>query len=587
VAAAVTAMLSPVSMSFAAVPIGPNTVNSVAIIAADGTSGQTLTTGTGVKTDHIQNGAVTAPKLGIVCPTGNYLQFVVGSGWVCSVGTAGPTGPVGPQGTAGPTGATGPTGPIGPIGPQGVQGVAGPVGANGNTVLSGAGNPVTSSAAGVAGDFYIDNITNILYGPKAGDNWVGATSVSLVGPTGAVGPVGPVGVTGATGPQGPPGLIGPQGQEGAIGPQGPAGLSVLSAGQVTTTVIADGAVTDAKISGPISASKISGTIGLSSYAGVKVVHTGTIDGVNSFNTLTAAIQAIGPNNSAGRYAIVLMPGTYAEDFSFLNAWGIQYNIDIIGQSRTGSIIKPLNNPWRSSEPGYKSCIHLSDGMFFRNLTVQGILDISGSIGVGITDSLIDAAAATGYGAGIMSHYPQKLTIDNVEIISDGDGMWLYNYWDVDNIVLNNIRIRLTAPEHGGIWIFPSQATPIKFTNLNITGLAGGQAMAFFSYWSGLVELDNFTVNGQIPVFAYGGSGTISVNARHSNFNSTGSLIAVGSGSLDFTIDNSVINGTVASTGSPVKIGNSKITGGIQGGSGLVTTINSYGGSYQAIQNGTF
>src|SRR6266702_3291221 len=241
VAAAVTAMLSPVSMSFAAVPIGPNTVNSVAIIAADGTSGHTLTTGTGVKTDHIQNGAVTAPKLGIVCPTGNYLQFVVGSGWVCSVGTAGP------------------------IGPQGVQGVAGPVGANGNTVLSGAGNPVTSSAAGVAGDFYIDNITNILYGPKAGDNWVGATSVSLVGPTGAVGPVGPVGVTGATGPQGPPGLIGPQGQEGAIGPQGPAGLSVLSAGQVTTTVIADGAVTDAKISGPISASKISGTIGLSSY----------------------------------------------------------------------------------------------------------------------------------------------------------------------------------------------------------------------------------------------------------------------------------------------------------------------------------
>jgi len=110
VVAAVTAMLSPMSMSFAA-QNGPDTVNSAAIIAADGISGQTLTTGNGVKTEHIQNGAVTASKLGMVCPTGNYLQYVVGSGWVCSVGTPGPTGP---QGTTGATGATGPQGPDGP-----------------------------------------------------------------------------------------------------------------------------------------------------------------------------------------------------------------------------------------------------------------------------------------------------------------------------------------------------------------------------------------------------------------------------------------------------------------------------------------
>src|SRR6266567_4032675 len=112
VAATVMALLSPVSMLFAA-QNGSNTVNSAAIIAADGTSGQTLTTGNGVKTGHIQDGAVTASKLGIVCPTGQYLQYVVGSGWVCSVGTAGPIGPTGATGPQGPTGATGLIGPAG------------------------------------------------------------------------------------------------------------------------------------------------------------------------------------------------------------------------------------------------------------------------------------------------------------------------------------------------------------------------------------------------------------------------------------------------------------------------------------------
>lgn len=61
VAVAITALLAP--MSFAAVPVGANMVNSAAIIAADGSSGQVLATGSGVKTDHIQNGAVTDAKI--------------------------------------------------------------------------------------------------------------------------------------------------------------------------------------------------------------------------------------------------------------------------------------------------------------------------------------------------------------------------------------------------------------------------------------------------------------------------------------------------------------------------------------------
>ncbi|HEY6873808.1 MAG TPA: hypothetical protein VI298_13880 [Geobacteraceae bacterium] len=137
---AVMAMVCLPSQSFATLSVA-----SKDIVTADGTTGQDVTTGNGVKTGHIQDGAiitskiidlaittpkiadgaVTASKLGIVCPTGYYLQFVTGSGWVCSAGTPGPTGP---QGPAGPTGATGPAGATGPQGPTGFTGPQGPMG---------------------------------------------------------------------------------------------------------------------------------------------------------------------------------------------------------------------------------------------------------------------------------------------------------------------------------------------------------------------------------------------------------------------------------------------------------------------------
>lgn len=142
VAAAVTVMLLPVSLTFAAV--NNDEVTSIKLKEADGTSAQNTNSGSGVKTGHIQDGAVTAAKiaagtitsaqlaaravtadkLGIVCPIGQYLQYTTG-GWVCSVGTAGPAGP---QGLKGDTGDTGPQGAPGPQGPKGDTGATGPQG---------------------------------------------------------------------------------------------------------------------------------------------------------------------------------------------------------------------------------------------------------------------------------------------------------------------------------------------------------------------------------------------------------------------------------------------------------------------------
>lgn len=124
VVAAVLGMLMPMSKSFAAV--NNDEVTSSKLREADGTSGQNTNSGSGVKTGHIQNGAVTAAKLGIVCPDGQYLQYTAAAGWVCSVGTAGPQGPQGPAGATGPEGPTGATGATGATGPAGPQGPAGP-----------------------------------------------------------------------------------------------------------------------------------------------------------------------------------------------------------------------------------------------------------------------------------------------------------------------------------------------------------------------------------------------------------------------------------------------------------------------------
>ena len=185
-------------------------------------------------------------------------------------GPAGATGATGPQGPAGPTGAAGPqgstgingtavlngsvapsnalgvngdfyintttnelfgpkangtwpggvslVGPPGPAGgPAGPQGVAG---TNGNSVLNGTVNP--NVATGVDGDFYINTLTNEIFGPKSAGVW--PQGVSLVGPSGLPGAPGPQGPAGAAGPQGVSGANGTSVLNGNVNPVGAIGM---------------------------------------------------------------------------------------------------------------------------------------------------------------------------------------------------------------------------------------------------------------------------------------------------------------------------------------------------------------------------
>jgi hypothetical protein len=71
---------------------------------------------------------------------------------------------------------------------KGSDGTNGTNGTNGNTVLYGSVAPTTE---GVNGDFFINTVTNFIYGPKASGVWPSGTS--LVGPQGPIGPQGPTG----------------------------------------------------------------------------------------------------------------------------------------------------------------------------------------------------------------------------------------------------------------------------------------------------------------------------------------------------------------------------------------------------------
>jgi len=77
-------------------------------------------------------------------------------------------------------GCEGPEGPQGLAGEQGPEGPIGPAGEDGSVIHAGTGTP--ASSLGKNGDYYLDQNTGELYGPKNDNGW--GTPISLQGPTG-------------------------------------------------------------------------------------------------------------------------------------------------------------------------------------------------------------------------------------------------------------------------------------------------------------------------------------------------------------------------------------------------------------------
>lgn len=167
------------------------------------------------------DGVIYGPKQGAWPDTGINLRGLKGD--------KGDTGATGADSTVpGPAGATGAKGDKGDTGPQGaastVPGPTGPQGPARPGLIGAFRDPLPDD--GIPGDFLINVITYVLWGPKS-SQWP-SSGHALTGPKGDKGDKGDTGdastVAGPQGPQGPQGATGATGADSTVpGPQGPAG----------------------------------------------------------------------------------------------------------------------------------------------------------------------------------------------------------------------------------------------------------------------------------------------------------------------------------------------------------------------------
>lgn len=192
-----------------------------------------------------------------------------------------------------------------------------PLGTGGNVIRSGSGAPL--AATGVAGDFWIDRTSNVLYGPRTASGWP-AFGVPLAGPkgakgaTGAPGVTGPLGPTGAAGPQGPTGpagptgVTGPQGVAGDAGATGPVGATGATgpASPITPGDVVNAAI--GPITNPLASYDYAGTSPAEAVVGASGTAVVTISFTSvAANSCDVAFRVTEPPASGG--AEVVAPST--------------------------------------------------------------------------------------------------------------------------------------------------------------------------------------------------------------------------------------------------------------------------------------
>ncbi len=479
---AITAMLSLPAQSFGL------SVASKDIVPADGTTGQDVTTGSGVKTGHIQDGAVTTPKIVDGAVTNS--KIVDGSVTTTKIGA----------------GAVG-TGNIA----NGAVTTANIADGSVTTTKIGTGAVVTSSIA----DGSVIN-------SKIAD---GAVTTAKIG-----------------------------------------------AGAVATGNVADNAITSSKIAnGSITADKLApGALAQAGYAGMKIVHKGAADGINTFNSVIDALKVIG--RPTERNVIIVMPGYYEEDFSSYLVQGDSINVDIVGQSKTGSIIKTIGSgdDWLNNQH-----IEVPSNMYLRNLTLKGFVRFTDNTNAGITDSIVEALSYSEawFGIGLLGS-PSNITIENVVINALWNGIATYgSFNNGDTVRLNNLQINMTAHDSGATGIYARPETSaIKLSNTVINGAYSGVRAVF-----GKVVLDSVTLKNSpvgLDACTYGSSVTI----RNSVIDVPLNNVCPGN---SVTVENSTVTGF---TGGDVKIGASRVSG-ILPVTTSIKYINSFDDNFDPIPNG--
>lgn len=430
---------------------------------------------------------------------------------------------------------------------------------------------------------------------------------------------------------------------------GTSGQNTNSGAGVKTGHIQNGAVTDAKISGPISASKISttglnadtvdgkhaadlapavhshsqsdvngltadlagkaplihahdaadlvsGVVGverLATYHGMRIVHQGPADNVNTFSTITAAIQSITDNSATNRYSILVMPGVYVENIV------VPDYIDIIGQSRASTIIEDADLTMNG-----QMVVIMGKGALLSHLTVRVkvvgyAVHLQGE-GSSMTDCDVEITAGWFGGNYTQGVYASGTghVIENIRITGDyGSSSVALIIDSTDNarMTVRNVTM-LGAFEQGmSIGTPDTPDNPLLLTDIRI--------IPDFTYFgirlmSGHLKLQDVSIDPKVTIGNCYISGITAIwtNVPTSTVRASSSVIGMGETcasianvfavSGDVWVDNSVIKGNIANGAGTVSIGNSRITGSIAPqGSGQVKTVGCYNNSYEPIANG--
>ena len=171
------------------------------------------------------------------------------------------------------------------LGAQGIAGISGVNGLNGKSLWNGISDP--ENIVGLAGDFYINTVSNTLFGPKdLNTGW--QSGVSLVGSQGERGPRGSSGAVGAAGATGTNGTNGTNGVDGAAGTSGTTAVHYLEINQV----ILNGTVQS------IAALSLPAGSYLLTFSGTAFATTGT-------DYVAARIAVVNPGNLGGSDAIMV------------------------------------------------------------------------------------------------------------------------------------------------------------------------------------------------------------------------------------------------------------------------------------------
>ncbi|MBI4839159.1 MAG: hypothetical protein HY806_08500 [Nitrospirae bacterium] len=316
-------------------------------------------------------------------------------------------------------------------------------------------------------------------------------------------------------------------------------------GAVTTSKIADGAVTDAKITGLISGTKLGshshygaditdGTIGierLQTYKNVRIVHKGSTDGVNTFNSITDALNSITDASENNQYIIFIMPGVYNESI-VMKEW-----VDIKGSGQNSTKIYTATSP---GILGANNATIEDFSMIVENLSTQ----LNSALKIINTSPTVRNCFLSVPGM----HDPRPVLIEG------------------GSPIIENCTIHAWSHGDGCVGIGLSEGTNAWIKNTTVSISDGWGIYAALSFDKHLnVRIDNSTVDfSQSPgwgVFAYGNASTTDLGVQ---------------------ITSSVMEGDIANMNNQLKIVSSMLKGDVILGSPKL--VNCYDSDFNSIPN---